>query len=286
MYDIYHLFILKIARILLKHTTLMPMIAIPPTTLKSPLKAKLGQSLIKVVAIIALFLVAWLITDSIARLPPAKILVNPQGLSTQQRSQMQEVLGTVADKNLLQADLLPYQQKVQNLTWVAQTDIRRDWQNGMVVTATPRQAVAKFGSEKLVDATGHVFAPMDSSELTRQHWKQLQGDSQNAPLIMQQTEQVSQWFAPLGLKVEEVILTPRMTWLFRFDNGLRVLVDKDSTSEKLYQLSILLMHQLKPRLPNIQTIDLRYKNGMTLTWKSVPITETVTTLPNKQTKKH
>lgn len=91
---------------------------------------------------------------------------------------------------------------------------------------------------------------------------------------------------PLGLKVEEVILTPRMTWLFRFDNGLRVLVDKDSTSEKLYQLSILLMHQLKPRLPNIQTIDLRYKNGMTLTWKSVPITETVTTLPNKQTKKH
>ncbi len=286
MYDICHLFILKIARIILKNTLLMQMIATSPTTLKSLLKAKLGQSLIKVVAIIALFLVAWLISDSIAMLPPAKIVVNPQGLSTQQRSQMQQVLGTVADKNLLQVDLLPYQQKVQNLTWVAQTDIRRDWQKGMVVTATPRQAVAKFGSEKLIDTTGHVFAPMDSSELTRQHWKQLQGDSQNAPLIMQQTEQVSQWFAPLGLKVEEVILTPRMTWLFRFDNGLRVLVDKDSTSEKLYQLSILLMHQLKPRLPNIQTIDLRYKNGMTLTWKSAPITETVTTLPNKQTKKH
>lgn len=253
----------------------MPMTAVSFATFTAPLKVKIGQNLIKVAAIIALFLVAWLITSSIAKLPAAKISVNPQGLSAQQRNQLQQVLGVVAGNNLLQADLSQYQQKAQSLSWVAQTDIRRDWQKGIVVTAIPRQAVAKFGSEKLVDATGQVFAPMDNGELTSQHWKQLQGDSQNAPLIMQQTEQVTQWFAPLGLKVEEVILTPRMTWLFRFDNGLRVLVDKDNTSEKLYQLSVLLGHQLKPKLPTIQTIDLRYKNGMTLTWKT-PLTVAVT----------
>lgn len=245
----------------------MPTLDVSPQ-LKSHLKQRAWHNLIKMFAIMALFLVAWLITHSIAQLPPANIVIETDGLSKQQQAQLQQTLGVKADNNLLQADLAVYQQKAQELTWVAQTDIRRDWQKGIVVTATPRQAVAKFGSEKLVDATGQVFSPMDTGELTSQHWKQLQGDSQNAPLIMQQTEQVTQWFTPLGLKVEEVILTPRMTWLFRFDNGLRVLVDKDNTSEKLYQLSILLGHQLKPKLADIQTVDLRYKNGMTLTWKN------------------
>lgn len=261
----------------------MPTLDVSPQ-LKSHLKQRAWHSLIKMLAVMALFLVAWLITHSIAKLPPANIVINAEGLSKPQQAQLQQTLGVRADNNLLQADLAVYQQKAQALTWVAHTDIRRDWQKGIVVTATPRQAVAKFGSEKLVDVTGQVFAPLDSSELTSQHWKQLQGESQNAPIIMQQTEQVTQWFAPLGLKIEEVILTPRMTWLFRFDNGLRVLVDKDNTSEKLYQLSILLGHQLKPKLPDIQTIDLRYKNGMTLTWKTSP-TENVAnddnTLKNK-----
>ena len=94
---------------------------------------------------------------------------------------------------------------------------------------------------------------------------QLQGDSQNAIVMMQQIKQVSDWFMPLGIKIEEVIVTPRMAWLFRFDNGLRVLVDNDNTSEKLYRLSIMLQNQLKPQLKTLQTVDLRYKNGMAIT---------------------
>ena len=98
---------------------------------------------------------------------------------------------------------------------------------------------------------------------------------------MQQIKQVSDWFMPLGMKIEEVIVTPRMAWLFRFDNGLRVLVDNDNTSEKLYRLSIMLQNQLKPQLKTLQTVDLRYKNGMAITKRPVIQQASDTTAVNK-----
>lgn len=215
--------------------------------------------------VLLLLILAALAINVFNKLPNAAISLQHKGLNTQQTLQLQQLLGEKADTNLLKADLQSYLAKLETVDWVGQADVRRDWQQGIVVNVVPRQAVAKFGSERLVDANGMVFKPADSNDLNNTSLMQLQGDSQNAIVMMQQIKQVSDWFMPLGIKIEEVIVTPRMAWLFRFDNGLRVLVDNDNTSEKLYRLSIMLQNQLKPQLKTLQTVDLRYKNGMAIT---------------------
>ena len=217
--------------------------------------------------VLLLVILAALAINVFNKLPNAAISLQHKGLNTQQTLQLQQLLGEKADTNLLKADLQSYLAKLETVDWVGQADVRRDWQQGIVVNVVPRQAVAKFGSERLVDANGMVFKTADSNDLNNASLMQLQGDSQNAVVMMQQIKQVSDWFMPLGMKIEEVIVTPRMAWLFRFDNGLRVLVDNDNTSEKLYRLSIMLQNQLKPQLKTLQTVDLRYKNGMAVTWR-------------------
>lgn len=219
--------------------------------------------------VLLLLILAALAINVFNKLPNAAISLQHKGLNTQQTLQLQQLLGEKADTNLLKADLQSYLAKLETVDWVGQADVRRDWQQGIVVNVVPRQAVAKFGSERLVDANGMVFKPADSNDLNNTSLMQLQGDSQNAIVMMQQIKQVSDWFMPLGIKIEEVIVTPRMAWLFRFDNGLRVLVDNDNTSEKLYRLSIMLQNQLKPQLKMLQTVDLRYKNGMAITKRPV-----------------
>ena len=219
--------------------------------------------------VLLLLILAALAINVFNKLPNAAISLQHKGLNTQQTLQLQQLLGEKADTNLLKADLQSYLAKLETVDWVGQADVRRDWQQGIVVNVVPRQAVAKFGSERLVDANGTVFKPADSNDLNNASLMQLQGDSQNAVVMMQQIKQVSDWFMPLGMKIEEVIVTPRMAWLFRFDNGLRVLVDNDNTSEKLYRLSIMLQNQLKPQLETLQTVDLRYKNGMAITKRPV-----------------
>lgn len=231
--------------------------------------------------VLLLLILAALAINVFNKLPNAAISLQHKGLNTQQTLQLQQLLGEKADTNLLKADLQSYLAKLETVDWVGQVDVRRDWQQGIVVNVVPRQAVAKFGSERLVDANGTVFKPADSNDLNNASLMQLQGDSQNAVVMMQQIKQVSDWFMPLGMKIEEVIVTPRMAWLFRFDNGLRVLVDNDNTSEKLYRLSIMLQNQLKPQLETLQTVDLRYKNGMAITKRPVIQQASDTTAVNK-----
>ena len=231
--------------------------------------------------VLLLLILAALAINVFNKLPNAAISLQHKGLNTQQTLQLQQLLGEKADTNLLKADLQSYLAKLETVDWVGQADVRRDWQQGIVVNVVPRQAVAKFGSERLVDANGTVFKPADSNDLNNASLMQLQGDSQNAVVMMQQIKQVSDWFMPLGMKIEEVIVTPRMAWLFRFDNGLRVLVDNDNTSEKLYRLSIMLQNQLKPQLETLQTVDLRYKNGMAITKRPVIQQASDTTAINK-----
>ncbi|ELA09639.1 cell division protein FtsQ [Moraxella macacae 0408225] len=231
------------------------------------------------VGVFVLFLVFFvLIVQLLKQLPNAAINVLPDGLNPYEHQVLLQTVGMQATDNFLQTDLQSYVDKISHIDWVEQVDIRRDWQKGLVVKVIPRQAVAKFGSERLVDSHGVVFYPADLSELNADYWMHLQGDdNKDAIAMMQQAKQVSDWYLPLGLKVDEVIVTSRMTWLFRFDNGLRVLVNNDNTSEKLYRLSVLLQNQLNPKLAKIQSIDLRYKNGMAITWRPVVKSETVVT---------
>lgn len=213
--------------------------------------------------------------------PPAAIQVSTQNLSAAQYQALQQTMSQQAVSSFFTTDLQTLRDIAIGLAWVDQVSVTRDWQRGIVIMALPKQAVANFGTERLVDAKGVVFVPADSQELMQPTFATLQGEKSQAPVIMQQMQQINSWYAPLGMRVEDIILTPRMTWLVRFDNGLRVIVDNENTAQKLLNLSQLLGNQLSTRRDEIQSIDLRYKNGFTIAWhiKAPPAETSVVNKP-------
>ncbi|WP_367105624.1 cell division protein FtsQ/DivIB [uncultured Psychrobacter sp.] len=200
--------------------------------------------------------------------PPAAIQIDAQALSSAQFQALQQTMSQQPVSSFFTSDLQALRDIAMGLAWVDQVSVTRDWQRGIVISALPKQAVAKFGTERLVDAKGAVFVPADSQELVQSQFVTLQGEIAQAPVIMQQMQQINNWYAPLDIQVEDIILTPRMTWLLRFDNGLRVIVDNENTAQKLLNLSQLLNNQLSERRNEIQSVDLRYKNGFTVAWKA------------------
>ena len=198
--------------------------------------------------------------------PPAAIHVSNQGLTVAQYQKLQQVMNQQKVSSFFTSDLQALRDITTGLAWVDQVSVTRDWQRGIVVTALPKQAIANFGTERLVDAKGIVFVPADSKDLTQAKFATLQGEITQAPVIMQQMQQINDWYAPLDMQVADIILSPRMTWLIRFDNGQRVIVDNENTAQKLLNLSQLLGNQLSNRRSEIQSVDLRYKNGFTIAW--------------------
>ncbi|MFC0820605.1 cell division protein FtsQ/DivIB [Moraxella marmotae] len=223
------------------------------------------QAALIVLLLIAVFgfLAAYLLKSETAR----PIVIEPQRLSSVQLSALQKVIEPMGGVRFFSADLLQIQQKISQLSWVESVSVRRDWNQGVVVAVTARKPVANFGSDRLLDANGVVYEPADSGQLMDSRLVNLHGRDGESGQIMQQLKQVNAWFAPLGIHVQDLILTPRQTWVIRFNNGMRIVVDYENTEQKLYNLAIQLKTALANDFAKIDSVDLRYKNGFAIAWR-------------------
>lgn len=200
--------------------------------------------------------------------PAQPIVVVPTHLSIYERKDMQNLAKRLGAVQFYQADLNEIKAAVLELSWVDSVRVYRDWHLGVVVDIKPKKAVANFGSEHFLDANGALFSPANKAMLGKNRLANLQGSADESILVMQKMQKLNTWFAPLDLVAVDVILTPRHTWLIRFDNGLRVIVDHDRVDEKLYTLSHMLLDKNNNlQVERIQSVDLRYKNGFSISWK-------------------
>lgn len=234
-----------------------------------------------VVLFVAIFLV---VSNRIYNSQPAKVVVNTKNLDAAQYETLNKVMEKKEAGSFFTAILPELKDSAMQQDWISQVDIERKWGEGIVITALPREAIARFGSEHLIDSQGKVYKPVSESELSQPGLIMLQGDADQATLIMQQMQQVNQWFAPLDMQVEDLVLTPRMTWAIKFNNGMRIIVDNEHTSQKLMNLSQLLQNQLADKKENIAAADLRYKNGFVIDWKA-KVEETTSTASVVEDKK-
>ncbi len=188
-------------------------------------------------------------------------------LSTAQLESLQAVTTPLGGVQFFGADLTGIYQAVSQLTWVGDARVYRDWHRGVVVSVTPRQPIANYGSSHLLDASGVVYTPADMNELMNTKLINLHGREDDAVAIMRKLRQVNTWFEPLGIHAQDLILTPRRTWIVRFNNGMRVIVDHENTEQKLYSLSMQLQNNLAKEVKRIGSVDLRYKNGFAVAWR-------------------
>ncbi|MEY2862417.1 MAG: hypothetical protein RLY58_124 [Pseudomonadota bacterium] len=197
--------------------------------------------------------------------PAAKVRVVGAVTPVQQQL-LQTRLQPMVQRGYFSADLAQLRDGALMLPWVDRVVVTRHWPQGIVVRAIPRHAIARWGSGRLLSDRGDVF--VEAQQTDRRDLPLLHGPVSQTQEMMQQYRQINQWFEPLGVHLRELHLTERMTWFMQFDTGLRIIVDQEQTHTKLQRLSQLAQTGLKPVWPHIAAVDLRYRNGMALQWKT------------------
>ncbi len=236
----------------------------------SPIKtSKLGKNLIILFVFILLIAISVVMVKRVInKFPVVDVSISSENLNEIQLKQITQAVKAQPKGNFFTVELQGMHEEISSLSWVKQVDVTRSWDRGVQIKVLPRKPIARFGSEYLLDVQGQVYVPADGNLAVDDSLVTLQGSPEQAELIMTQMHQVNEWFAPLGLSVEDMILTPRMTWLIKFNSGLRLLVDGENTTQKLLNVSKVLQNQLANKQKKIQSIDLRYKNGFAIAWKS------------------
>lgn len=207
----------------------------------------------------------WTFTQFVHHAPAAQVQVVGE-VSPRQRQLLLNTLQPLVQSGYFSADLAQLRDGALMLPWVERVVVTRHWPQGITVRTMPRHAIARWGSGRLLSDRGDVF--VEAEPINRLDLPLLHGPESQTKRMMQEYRQINQWFAPLNLHLKELHLTDRMTWFMQFDSGLRVIVDQEQTHAKLQRLSQLAGTGLSSVWPHIAAVDLRYRNGMALQWKT------------------
>lgn len=154
--------------------------------------------------------------------------------------------------------------QAMSLDWVGFASVRRRLDGVLDVKVSPRVPVANFGSFQYIDASGKVFSPTDNSA-PNGALTSLYGKDANA--LMHMMGQIGRWYAPLGLRTRELILSDDGLWLVRFENGFYITSDDDIEGKKLFLFSVALANGLADKKDHLAYADLRYQSGFAIKMK-------------------
>lgn len=151
--------------------------------------------------------------------------------------------------------------------WIEKAVITRTWPDTLSVAITEEIAIARWGNQHLLNQYGESFAPeLRSDDLTL---PLLQGPEGMERKVMEQYQVFSQMLSDTGLRVREIDLSDRGSWTLHMDNDLRVSIGRSNVMDRMERFVRFFSQHLYAQLEQIEAIDLRYSNGISIRNKTV-----------------
>jgi len=169
------------------------------------------------------------------------------------RSELEKALPRIAG-NFFAADLAQVRASVERLPWVRQVAVRRVWPGRLEITVEEHVALARWGDDALVNTFGERFGGK-----TDQVLPVFIGPAGTQAEVARRYAKFTGIVAPLGTKIERVVLSPRHAWQLRLANGLHLALGRDAD---LAENRLRRFVEVYPTVKNKnEYVDLRYPNG-------------------------
>ena len=164
----------------------------------------------------------------------------------------------------------------ESVPWVRKATVRRDWPNKLIVTLEEHVPLGTWGEDgRLVSVKGDVFTANLAEAEEDGELPELVGPAGSEKDVVERFRELHAWFAPAGLKPASLRLSGRYAWTVRLSNGMTVELGREQSREALKARVDRLTGiypQLVARLQDrIESIDMRYPNGLALTASGLTI---------------
>jgi cell division protein FtsQ len=194
----------------------------------------------------------WLVRSSLF---PLRVVELRTPLKHASPEELHAVLARYAAGNFLAAPIDEVRAAAEQVPWVRRASVRRVWPDRLEVTIEEHVALARWGSEALVNTQGERFAATSDAELPL-----FIGPPGTEGEIARRYGRFAERLAPLGSPLERVVLSARHGWQLRLANGLQLTLgrDVDAAEERLARFV-----EAYARGGNVRAdvVDLRYPNG-------------------------
>ena len=179
--------------------------------------------------------------------------------------------------NFFTIDLAQARKAFEQVPWVRQAQVRREYPNSLRVSLLEHEAQAYWGPDTetaMVNTMGEVFEA-NIGEVERDGLPRLSGPEGSAADVLRMYNALEPWFSELQTPIDALLLRDRGGWQLQLQNGAQVELGAGSAQEVLQrtQRFIRTLGQITPHYQRsaeaLEYADLRYPDGYALRLRGV-----------------
>lgn len=182
------------------------------------------------------------------------------------RESISTALSQLVNTGYFSMDAAAIVSKTTSLEWVDEARVRRIWPDTIVVSLKEQRPVAIWNNTKLLNERGEIFSP-DFNQVSFD-LPYLSGKDVSSNSVLEEQQRIDELIKKVGVSVKALTLAEHGSWLTELTNGIVIKAGNLSAAKNINK-SLTLVASLEGDLLNrIETVDLRYPNGVAVTWKN------------------
>jgi len=201
---------------------------------------------------------------------PIRQVVVTQELREVRRGEIELALAGMLRGNFFSVNLEAIRASLESLPWVRKVEVRRQWPAQLVLTIEEHRPVARWddgratGRNELVNSYGEVFVAW-LPEKAAATLPVLYGPHGTAAEVLQRYADFVGTLQPVGLKPQQLTLSPRLAWQMKFTDGMVINLGREQPKspigDRLSRFVGVYPAALGGRPEQPVVVDLRYPNG-------------------------
>ena len=201
--------------------------------------------------------------------PLSKIMVGGN-FNHLEEQELAELVNMEIDGGFLSMNLNQLRQELQSHPWIHQVSVRREWPSTLKVEVIEEVPIARWGKKGFLNRLGDQLSLPENSNL--KSLPVLEADFGSSQDMIAQYLLLAELLAPTDLRLTELQRDAVGAWQIETASGVRIVLGRDQIIEKIRRLIVVWGSGLDVQLNNIATIDLRYPNGLAVSWRDQDIT--------------
>ncbi len=202
----------------------------------------------------------------------------------------EEVQAAVFEKpvgNFFSIELDEIKHRIEQLAWVQNADVRREWPHTLAITVREHRPVMRWttinessdgrqksvGAEEWVSLSGQIISldtPLNQSSTIK-----LRGTKRDARELLTKAMLWQKQLAPSGLRILDVSLRPSQAWSLRLaylypGSDFELLLGRENVGDRLARFQTLFDRQFKHANQRLIRVDARYPDGLAVEAKDLP----------------
>lgn len=222
----------------------------------------------KALSLIVVFLLSLMVINQFRTISYFPIKeVNIIGAQHIDHQELQQLLVPFVKRGFFAVDVEMIKERLNQFPWVADASVSRVWPNQVVIHVSEKVALARWNNEHLLSTNGDIFTP--AKEQLPADIPNFVGPEGKHIAMIENFNKINSILSPLHFKITRLELNPTETWNLTLDNGIKIKMGRKEVLTKISQFAKVYPKIISGRTSEIDSIDLRYSNGLAVRWKTI-----------------